>query len=219
MKRRTFLAGMGFGVSSLLLPSLARAHGFRRRRCEPICGYGPPNVLSGCPLSQYGQAGGIYYYHCLYNDTCQNPVDCSSTRSIQCPQSCPDGTCIPVGLGRPSSYSLGSPPPDTSFYPSTQQHYAGGGPAFATSLHFNPTDPSFCKVNEIDLYYNVTGGPPRYFRCWQVGVVNKDDMRVGLELDMNPGGALQIDPPSWTDGFWQIVKYDGKYYHLIARSS
>src|SRR6266436_4665816 len=101
--RRDFLAGIGLGVSTLALPSLASARGRRRqtRCCEcgqtDSCQCGLTSAQfrrdsyrqTVCQLALISQVGTVYYYHCCYCPGCQSYCTAPSNNgSLFCPDPC-----------------------------------------------------------------------------------------------------------------------------------
>jgi len=111
--RREFLAVLGLGASALLLPSVGRACG-RRRRHRPCA---ETQVRAGCTSdhacvqSYYGNVNGVYYYYCwcCYGDTNCTMCNANDTTYIAPNGDCTKGpSCGYIDFAGPG-YRLGRP--------------------------------------------------------------------------------------------------------------
>ncbi len=218
--RRAFLAELGVGLSSLLLPSVAQACWWRRRRCRAVCCPPPrppqPLLPKACPQSIYGQSDGVWWYHCIYASDCRTTVNASSPNLISVPQPCPNGNCIPVGAF--AGYDvIPTPPPDQSFKPH-QRHHFFGAPYIGPKEDFRLQDPASFDKRSALVWYEDRNKQKRYAKLFRIQ--HKKDkeilLRVGQEMDPAQGSAEKAARFKWSHFCHHIVEWEGELYHILA---
>jgi|GEM_PF-4194040 len=227
--RRSFLTAVTVGLSSMLLPSLAQARGFRRKRCLPA----PCSCRSGtgpclCPKSIYAVVNGIYYYICWYVDgsgTCPLTNSCDGLLNTYatCPNSCGDPNCIDAQPARfpPMPYAgcfgrLGGGCKG-ELSPSKVLASTNGLLNYFDKKNIVTTPGTLLSVPSKDLHYTIDGAD-RYFSLMQL---SRDGCFVNMGQEIATSNNFQ-DPDGGTSitkhaAYWHTVTVGGTDYHVLLK--